>query len=57
MATLYGEELRGFRQSGDIDLCIDASKEKEMDSTNLLTVTKTKTFMLETIKKEGSGIW
>lgn len=28
VANLYAEELRGFRQSGDVDLWIDASREK-----------------------------
>lgn len=31
IAERYGEELRGFRQSGDIDLWVDADKEKVID--------------------------
>ena len=31
VATLYGEELRGFRQSGDIDLWVDAPKKEVVD--------------------------
>lgn len=31
VAMLYGENLCGFRQSGDIDIWIDASKEKIID--------------------------
>ena len=31
VAALYGEKLRGFRQSGDIDIWIDASREKVID--------------------------
>ena len=31
VATLYGEELRGFRQSGDIDLWVDAPKKDVVD--------------------------
>ena len=31
VATLYGEELRGFRQSGDIDIYVDCGREKAID--------------------------
>lgn len=31
IAERYGEELRGFRQSGDIDLWVDADNEKVID--------------------------
>lgn len=40
VAALYGEELRGFRQSGDIDLWIDASREKVIDYVMGLAPTK-----------------
>ena len=31
VAALYGEELRGFRQSGDIDLYVDCGMERAME--------------------------
>lgn len=31
VATLYGEELRGFRQSGDIDIYVDCGREKAIE--------------------------
>lgn len=40
IAAHYGKELCGFRQSGDIDIWIDASKEKVIDYVMSLAPTK-----------------
>lgn len=39
VATLYGEELHGFRQSGDIDIWIDGSREEILDYVNKVSPT------------------
>ena len=37
VATLYGEELRGFRQSGDIDMLVDCEYKKAAQFVNSVT--------------------
>ena len=36
VAMLYGEELRGFRQSGDIDIYVDCGREKAIEYARLV---------------------
>ena len=40
VAALYGEELRGFRQSGDIDLWVDAPKNDVLDWAKMVGMTE-----------------
>ena len=45
VATLYGEELRGFRQSGDIDLWVDAPKKDVVDWAKKVGLTEKPSYL------------